>query len=195
MSDDEQPTSRWNRIDPIAVVVVAIVAILAIVGGLVLVTRPADQTALAGHHMYPAHVTPRAETGQITVDVGDYWFKPSTHRVRAGVYRFSAHNYGVVQHDVMVERMPIKMMGPGQPVDEAAPYGVDGLMPGMTMSTKVMLTAGRWEVFCSLTGHYRSGQHQIITVYGHMPPGMRAPRSMGMDDDNDGMGAGMMGSS
>ena len=89
----------------------------------------------------------------------------------------------------MLERTPIEFSGPGAPVDEAAPYGVDGLEPGTTKTTEIMLTPGRWEVFCSVAGHYQAGQHQILTVYGHMPRGMKAPKPMGGMGGDDGDGA------
>ena len=183
MSDDDQPKSRFATIDPLVFLAASVLALLSIIGVLLLATRDARSINLvSGHHMYPSHVRPLTSHGRLDVAVGDYWFKPSAHRLRAGRYRFSTHNYGVVQHDVMIERTPIKFASAGAPVDDAAPFGVDGLQPGMTKSTTVMLTPGRWEIFCSVASHYQSGQHQIITVYGHMPKGMRAPAQapMGM---------------
>ena len=186
---DQEPSSRLARVNPVVFILAAMLVVFVVVGALVLATRGGESSragAPAGHHMYAGHVNPTAQKGELQVLVGDYWFKPSSHRVRAGVYRFSAHNYGVTQHDVMVERMPIKFSAPGAPVDEAAPYGVDGLWPGMTKRTRVMLTAGRWEVFCSVPGHYQAGQHQVITVYGRMPRGMPAPKAMGMGGEPSG---------
>lgn len=181
---DQKSTSRSKRINWLVLfVVAAVLAAVAAVSGTVLVAGRSDVTPTvvsAGHYMAPAHMTPKARRGELEVLVGDYWFKPSSLRLRAGVYRFVARNYGVVQHDVMVERTPITYSAPGEPVDEAAPFGVDGLRPGMTKTTTVTLTAGRWEVFCSLPGHYQAGQHQVLTVYGRAPRGMRAPKPMGM---------------
>jgi uncharacterized cupredoxin-like copper-binding protein len=125
---------------------------------------------------------------QLNVAIGDYWFKAGKTRLPAGVYTFKARNYGVVQHDIMIERMPIMFSAPGAPLDKAAPYGLDGMEPGMTKSTKVVLTAGRWELFCSVPGHYQAGQRQIITVYGRMPPGLRPPAGQRMAPGS-GMGA------
>lgn len=92
----------------------------------------------------------------------------------------------------MIERVPIKLSAPGTPIDAAAPFGLDGMQPGMTKSTRIMLTAGKWELFCSVPGHFQSGQHQIITVYGRMPRGMRIPQGGGMDPAS-GMGGSMAG--
>ena len=175
MRQDDGTKPRLADIEPLAFLFGAVVVVLSIIGVLVIATRDAGPSYVAsGHHMSPSHVRPQAVRGRLDVAVGDYWFKPSTRRLRAGRYTFTTHNYGVVQHDVMIERVPIKFESPGAPVDEAAPFGIDGLKPGMTNSTTAMLTAGRWEIFCSVAGHYRSGQHQTITVYGRMPQRMRA---------------------
>jgi uncharacterized cupredoxin-like copper-binding protein len=188
MPEEPEPSSRLARLDPLVFLVAALLAVFAAIGILLYAARGSsnNQVSATGHRMYPVHVTPHARKGELVVAVGDYWFKPSTHRLHAGVYRFTTHNYGVVQHDVMVERTPIKFSSPGVPVDEAAPYGIDDLQSGMTKSSQVMLSAGRWELFCSVPSHYQSGQHQVITVYGQMPRGMRAPKPMGMGgEDSD----------
>jgi uncharacterized cupredoxin-like copper-binding protein len=192
MPEEPEPSSRLTRLDPLVVLAAALVAVLAAIGILLYATRGSsgNEVVVTRHHMYAAHVTPKAHKGQLEVAVGDYWFKPSSDRLRAGIDRFTTHNYGVVQHDVMVERTPITFSSPGAPVDEAAPYGVDDLQPGMTKSTTVMLTPGRWELFCSVPGHFQSGQHEVITVHGQMPRGMQVPKSMGMGDEGSG-GMGM----
>lgn len=192
MPDGPTPSSRFTRTNPV-VALVALVAAAAAVSGVVLVANGSGSiqtTVSSAQRMDAGHMTPSARRGELNVAVGDYWFTPSTQRLRAGVYRFVARNYGVVGHDVMVERMPIRFSAPGAPVDEAAPFGVDGLKPGMTKTTKVRLSAGRWEIFCSVAGHYQAGQHQIITVYGQTPREMRTRKSTGMGKQTPG-GMGM----
>src|SRR5262249_22268943 len=134
----------------------------------------AGQTQASFRHMYPNMVSVPARAGHLDVAVGDIWFKPSYATMPAGRVTLSAHNYGSTNHDVMIERTPIKFDGPGQPVDEAALAGVDGLAPGMTKSTTVVLGPGRYEIFCSDPGHYGAGQHKILMVTGHLPRGMMA---------------------
>ncbi|MBI5105130.1 MAG: hypothetical protein HZB46_09145 [Solirubrobacterales bacterium] len=142
-----------------------------------------EHPVMPGHGaVMPTDVTPVARHGQFAVDVGDYWFKPSSRRLRAGRYQLVVRSYGITGHDVMIERTPIEMSAPGQPVDEAAPYGVDGLEPGTRRSTSVVLGPGRWEVFCSVGGHYLAGQHFTIDVSGRLPHGMHE-RTHGMEDE------------
>lgn len=127
----------------------------------------------------PESLRVQAGPGELNVAMGDYWFKAGTTRLRAGSYTFKARNYGVVPHDIMVERTPIKLSAPNTPIDAAAPYGLEDMQPGATASVEIMLGPGRWELFCSVPGHYEAGQRQVITVYGQMPRGMRsAPRAM-----------------
>lgn len=192
MPDEKASRSRWARVDPMVFIASALLAVFVAIGALALFARGEGAATAtvspAGHHMYAGHITPRPHNGQLTVLVGDYWFKPSARRVRAGVYRLVARNYGVIPHDVMVERTPIRFSAPGVPIDEAAPFGVDDLQPGMTKTTKVMLTPGRWEIFCSVGGHYQAGQHDIVSVHGRMPRGMRAHGPTGMGGSGSGMG-------
>lgn len=175
----EQQTGTATR-TVVMVVIAGVIAAAAVLSGIVLVSAGGSDSRAAvtgSHHMEPGHLTPSPKAGQLDVSVGDYWFRPSAKRLKAGVYRFATRNYGVVQHDVMIERAPIKFSAPGAPIDEAAPFGIDGLQPRSSKATTVMLTPGRWEIFCSLPGHYQSGQHESLEVYGQMPSGMRAPES------------------
>lgn len=195
MTEENERSSTLGDLDPTVYLAGAIVFILLFVGALALIASGANgraTTATAGHHhMLASHLTPAAGPQVLDVAIGDYWFKPSSNRLRTGAYTFKAHNYGSIPHDVMIERTPIKMSAPGAPIDEAAPYGLDGMEPGLTKATKVMLTAGRWELFCSLPGHYVAGQREIITVYGPMSrnmPGMPSSRSTtGMPGSGMGM--------
>jgi uncharacterized cupredoxin-like copper-binding protein len=183
----EQHTPTASR-TVVVVLIAALITTTAVLSGIVLASAGGSRPQAAvsgGHHMEPGHLTSSPKAGLLDVSVGDYWFRPSSKRLKAGVYRFATHNYGVVQHDVMIERAPIKFSAPGAPIDEAAPFGVDGLQPASSKATTVMLTPGRWEIFCSVPGHYQSGQHETVEVYGHMPRGMRVPKSE-MDDTGSG---------
>ena len=170
----------------------AAAALVATPAGIVFATRgdgtaspntSASRPVMPGHGLVmPTDVAAVGGPRQLVVAVGDYWFKPSVRRLRAGRYGLVARNYGVTAHDVMVERTPIEFSEPGQPVDEAAPYGVEALTPGTRGSTSVVLGPGRWEVFCSVGGHYQSGQHFTLDVYGRLPSGMHE-RTHGMEED------------
>lgn len=181
------------------VILLGIAALAAIVSAFV-ITRPGGSGDSAAPPVAQAQVMPGmglvmpenlsvpVTAGQLDVAIGDYWFKPSTVRLRAGEYVLKARSYGVESHDIMIERTPIRFSTPGAPLDAAAPYGLDGVDPGTTRSAKIMLTPGTWELFCSVPGHYRAGQHERITAYGPMPSGMEPPSTSGMGSSPSGMG-------
>ena len=152
-----------------------------------------DAPVMAGHGtVMPTDVRVSGGVRLLAVGVGDYWFKPSSRRLAAGRYTLSARNYGILPHDVMIERTPIEFSAPGQPVDEAAPYGVEELEPGAAKSSgEVVLGPGRWVLFCSLPGHYTAGQRAVIDVYGQLPKGMEESRG-GMSEEDDDADAGEM---
>ena len=161
----------------------AILVALVGAGALIATNRKAGRadSEAPPHNMLPSHVRTHTRKGELEVLVGELWFKPSATRLHAGTYRLIARSYGGTAHDTMLERAPIKMEAPGQPMDSAAPFGIDDLQPGMTKSTTVTLTRGRWELFCSFASHYQGGQHRYITVYGNLPRGKpRAPKMGGM---------------
>jgi uncharacterized cupredoxin-like copper-binding protein len=185
-------TSRHRRMLKSVLVFIAFAAVVAIPVAIVL-SAGDDGELTAAHHraergrpvmpghgsVMPTDVRADARPGEFVVAVGDYWFKPSSRSLRAGRYRLVAQSYGVVAHDVMVERVPIAFEAPNQPVDEAAPYGIEDVVPGVRKSATVVLGPGRWAVFCSISGHYVAGQHFTLDVHGRLPVGMRE-RTMGM---------------
>lgn len=132
-------------------------------------TRGGEQSVPAGPRFTASDhpVFARASAGQartVSVHVGDYWFRLSTDRIPAGRITLTARNLGATVHDVMIERVPIKLSAPGVPVDMAAQGGFDGLQPGSARRTTVVLAPGRYAIFCSVPGHYQAGQHGELTV-------------------------------
>jgi uncharacterized cupredoxin-like copper-binding protein len=106
----------------------------------------------------PAHV--------VNADLGDYWVKPSETSVPAGNVTFNATNVGQVPHELMIERMPIKMDAPGQPNEDAAQGMIDDMNPGESGSMTLNLKPGSYELFCNVPGHYGMGQHTMFKVTG-----------------------------
>lgn len=189
------PTSSPSGLRISVAVIIALLVAVTIPTAIVLAVHDdrVDEAATSKPPVMPGHgsVMPTAvrvsgASGRLTVGVGDYWFKPSSRRIPAGKYRLSARNYGVIPHDVMIERAPIEFAAPGQPVDEAASYGVEDLEPGAAKSAdEVILGPGRWVLFCSLSGHYTAGQRVTVEVYGRLPAGMEEARG-GMAEDEEG---------
>jgi len=79
---------------------------------------------------------------------------------------FNATNAGQVPHELMIERMPIKMDAPNQPNEDAAQGMIDDMSPGQSGSMTLNLKAGTYELFCNAPGHYALGQHTMFKVTG-----------------------------
>src|SRR5512133_1682165 len=89
----------------------------AMPGGGMMGTRAAGTAAPAGVHT-------------VQVKLGEMWVRPQYTSVDAGKVTFVAHNTGQVTHELMVERMPLKMDGPGRPNEDAAQGMIEDMAPG-----------------------------------------------------------------
>jgi uncharacterized cupredoxin-like copper-binding protein len=107
-----------------------------------------------------------APAGVHTIDVklGEMWVRPQYSSVAAGKVTFAAENTGQVEHELMVERMPLKMDAPGQPNEEAAQGMIEEMGPGQSGKMTLNLKPGSYVLFCNVTGHYAAGQHTPFTV-------------------------------
>ena len=100
----------------------------------------------------------------IHVKLGEMWVKPDYTSVKAGKVTFAATNTGQVEHELMIERMPLKMDGPGRPNEEAAQGMIEDMEPGDSGKMTVKLAPGSYVLFCNVTGHYAAGQHIRFNV-------------------------------
>ena len=105
-----------------------------------------------------------AQPGVVRVTLGEMWVRPSVTSVPAGKVTFVASNMGHVQHELMIERMPLRMEGPGKPVEDAAQGMIEDIGPGRSGKMTLRLKPGKYELFCNVPGHYAAGQHIEFTV-------------------------------
>jgi uncharacterized cupredoxin-like copper-binding protein len=103
---------------------------------------------------------------QVSAQLGDYWVRSDVGSVVAGKVTFTAENVGAVPHELMIERAPIKMEGPGQPVEDAALGMIEDMDPGESGQMTVTLKPGMYMLFCNAPGHYAAGQHTMFRVTG-----------------------------
>lgn len=66
----------------------------------------------------------------IHVKLGEMWVRPDYASVKAGKVTFAATNTGQLEHELMIERMPLKMDRPGRPNEEAAQGMIEDMEPG-----------------------------------------------------------------
>jgi uncharacterized cupredoxin-like copper-binding protein len=100
----------------------------------------------------------------IHVKLGEMWVKPDYTSVKAGKVTFAATNTGQVEHELMIERVPLKMDGPGRPNEEAAQGMIEDMEPGDSGKMTLKLAPGSYVLFCNVTGHYAAGQHVRFNV-------------------------------
>ena len=100
----------------------------------------------------------------VNVTLGEMYVKPSRSSITAGKVTFVAHNKGMLMHELMIEKLPMKMSGPGKPVESAAQGMIQDMQGGESGKMTVKLSPGTYELFCNVPGHYASGQHTLFSV-------------------------------
>lgn len=100
----------------------------------------------------------------INVQLGEMFVRPSVTSVPAGKVTLNATNVGMLTHELMIERLPMKMEAPGKPVESAAQGMIDDMQHGQSGHMTLKLTPGKYMLFCNVPGHYAAGQHTVLTV-------------------------------
>jgi uncharacterized cupredoxin-like copper-binding protein len=123
-------------------------------------------TAMPGRTMMGNRTAGTAAAGARTVDVqlGEMYVRPNKTSISAGKVTFVAHNQGRVTHELMIERVPLKMDGPGRPNEKAAMGMIEDMSSGSSGRMTVRLSPGTYVLFCNVPGHYAAGQHTTFTV-------------------------------
>ena len=151
----------------------AVLAILVGAAALVLVlsgdddsTAPRGQagTAPSGMPMMGGSGSAQAAIRTVEVELGEMYVRPSVTTVPAGEVKFVARNVGKVEHELMIERMPITMDGPGKPAEDAAMGMIEDMAPMHRGQMALRLKPGKYELFCNVPGHYAAGQRTTFTV-------------------------------
>src|SRR5262249_8603069 len=102
----------------------------------------------------------------VSSTLGEYWIHPNMTSVPAGKIEFTARNIGQVEHELMVERMPIRMDAPMQPNEDAAQGMINDMTRGESGKMTLNLKPGMYMLFCNVQGHFAAGQHTTLRVTG-----------------------------
>jgi len=105
-----------------------------------------------------------ATSRTINVQLGEMYARPNASSITAGKVTFVARNDGKLVHELMVERMPMRMDGPGRPNEKAALGMIQDMQPGASGKMTLNLKPGTYQLFCNVPGHYAAGQHAVFTV-------------------------------
>ena len=123
---------------------------------------PAASAGMMGKRTGASGGAAAARTVKVTL--GEMYVHPSRSTITAGKVTFLALNRGMLTHELMIERAPIKMESPGHPVEKAAMGMIDDMDHMGTGKVTLKLTPGTYELFCNVSGHYAAGQHTLFTV-------------------------------
>lgn len=108
----------------------------------------------------------------VRVDERDFHISVAPTRIPAGEVVLSVHNDGPEEHELIVVRegdhaLPFRKDGVTIDEDALAKAQVGGLEPGTPGSVRELqlrLTAGRYELFCNMSGHFLGGMHAQVVV-------------------------------
>ena len=107
----------------------------------------------------------------VTIGMGEYFFKPKDVTVSAGKVAITAPNNGKVEHELVllktnVDPAKLKTEKDGE-VDEEAysgPGEIPDVEPGETGKTTLDLKPGKYAMICNVPGHYKAGMYGLVTV-------------------------------
>ena len=119
---------------------------------------------VGNHGRFTSAQVAAAKKGVVHVQLGDIWVAPTVSSVKAGKVVFKAKNVGKIEHELMVERMPMKFDAPMQPNEDAAQGMIPDMEGGGSGQMTMHLTPGKYMLFCNVQGHYAAGQHMVFTV-------------------------------
>jgi len=103
----------------------------------------------------------------VAVKLKEFKVLPSTKSVRAGTVAFAIKNAGKLEHEFVVVKtnlppgkLPVKNNRVTlKPLRKVGPFN-----PGKGGTLTVPLKAGRYVLFCNVTGHYGFGQYVGFVV-------------------------------
>ena len=132
---------------------------LRFIAALCLLAAFAIIDSTAGARTQPAHRSPASAPAHLLVYAQEWSMWPSRTSLPAGTVDVQLWNRGQDAHDVRVRRLNATgaMVG-------AMLAGVSVTPSGAIHSAVWHLSAGHYEIYCSLPGHLAMGMHARITV-------------------------------
>jgi uncharacterized cupredoxin-like copper-binding protein len=116
----------------------------------------------------------RADSGAVVrVSERDFGITASPHEVSPGTVVIRVANHGPDRHELIVVRVRGKgglpLRSDGMTINEEALQRAEvGVLepgaPGSVRDLRVNLSAGRYVLFCNMSGHYMGGMHTMVVV-------------------------------
>jgi uncharacterized cupredoxin-like copper-binding protein len=115
--------------------------------------------------------TPAAGGETVTIEMGEFYYKPDAVETKAGTVTIDAPNAGSAPHELVLAKTdddPAKLPTSSDgSVDEEAldvPGEISEVAGGADGTVTLDLDAGNYVMFCNLPGHYASGMYGSLTV-------------------------------
>ena len=107
----------------------------------------------------------------VTIKMGEYFFKPKDVAVSAGKVVITAPNTGKVEHELVllktaVDPAKLKTEKDGEVNEDAysGPGEIPDVEAGETGKTTLNLEPGEYAMICNVPGHYKAGMYGRVTV-------------------------------
>jgi uncharacterized cupredoxin-like copper-binding protein len=107
----------------------------------------------------------------VTIQMGEYFFKPKDVSVPAGKVAITAPNKGKVEHELVllktdVDPGKLKTEKDGEVNEDAysGPGEIPDVESGETGKTTLNLKPGTYAMICNVPGHYKAGMYGHVTV-------------------------------
>ncbi len=116
-----------------------------------------------------------ASSKAITIDMGEYFYKPVNATANAGSVTISSKNIGKLPHELVLARTDVAPgdlpTRPDGSVDEEtlekqgkAPGEIPETEAGKTKAGTIKLPAGRYVMYCNIPGHYAAGMYGTLVA-------------------------------
>ena len=107
----------------------------------------------------------------VTIKMGEYFFKPKDVSVPAGKVAITAPNNGKIEHELVllktdVDPAKLKTEKDGEVKEDAysGPGEIPDVEAGETGKTVMDLKPGKYAMICNVPGHYKAGMYGRVTV-------------------------------
>ena len=112
-----------------------------------------------------------ADGGELSFDMGEFFYKPDTATAPAGSVKVTVDNIGGAPHEWVVAKTDLDPSAlptlPNGEVDEEqldSPGEIADVAPGATDQTTLDLKPGKYVYFCNLPAHYAGGMYGALEV-------------------------------
>jgi uncharacterized cupredoxin-like copper-binding protein len=107
----------------------------------------------------------------VTIEMGEYFFKPKDVSVSAGKVAITAPNTGKVEHELVllktdVDPAKLKTEKDGEVQEDAysGPGEIPDVEAGETGKAVLNLKPGKYAMVCNVPGHYKAGMYGQVTA-------------------------------